>query len=78
MRRLFCRGAKFTVGAIEEATGLETLGSLVAGVLGANVIFLLAGALDEAKWFWWISTQAHAEVSLLGRGLVVVGVHFAV
>ena len=40
------QSAKFTVETVEEATGSETLGSLVAAGLGAGIIFLLSGALD--------------------------------
>ena len=36
----------FTVEAVEGATGSETLGSTVAGFLGAGAIFLVGGALD--------------------------------
>ena len=40
------QSTKFTVDTVEEATGSETLGSLVAAGLGAEIIFLLGGALD--------------------------------
>ena len=45
------QSTKFTVETIEEATGSETLGTLVAGLLGAGVIFLLGGTLDQRKGF---------------------------